>query len=44
MPNAYINPNRFALRRYTGDVTLIAAPQIADRCYSELKEALADFP
>ena len=36
-----INPNHFALRRYMDDMTLVTAPHVAERCYAELKEALA---
>ena len=39
--NVGINPDHFALRRYMGDMTLITAPQVAERCYAELKEARA---
>ena len=40
LAQAYVNPNHYALRRYMDDITLIAAPQVADKCYSELKAAL----
>ena len=33
-------PNNFALKRYMGDVTLVAAPREADNCYTELRDAL----
>ena len=38
---AGMGPTHFALRRYMDDMTLITAPQVAERCYETLKEALA---
>ena len=40
LAQAGVSPNHFALRRYMGDITLIPAPHVADKCYSELNEAL----
>jgi hypothetical protein len=40
MASVGINPNHFALRRYMGDMALFTAPQVAESCYAELKEAL----
>ena len=37
---AGMDPTHFALRRYMGDMTLITAPQVAERCCEALKEAL----
>jgi hypothetical protein len=40
MAHAGVEPKHFALRRYMDDITLIAAPQYADKVYEELKDSL----
>ena len=40
MARAGINPNNFALQRYMDDMTLAAAPTDAEKCYTELRDAL----
>ena len=39
---AQVNPKPVFLNRYTDDITLIAAPEAADKCFEALRQALTE--